>query len=183
MRTFAFHGISLLIIFVSVLLLSNFSYGQAGPTLTVNVTVSPNPAWWNDTIKVSGFAVWSDGTAFTASNGTIFINMTQRSLTDPNPGNVTVCNTTTSSSGSYACNFTAPLELGTFNIFVFGLDNQSASLDSETVLFEVKPIYGVSPTGATPRTVFEKPMLIQEPSGRVRAVIVRIITSRGGAIF
>lgn len=121
--------------------------------------------WWNDTITVNGVASYTNGTAIASAT----VNITLGSNT---------CSNTTASDGSYFCTINAPNNVGTYNLTINVTNSTgSSTINSSTIL--VEPTYGLAPAGTTPRMVYEIPMLMQEPSGKVNVVIVRITAWRG----
>jgi hypothetical protein len=140
---------------------------------------APTSAWWNESATVSGTAFANGGSSsFNSSLGTITINRTAYSIYSGNPGSSSICTTTADSSGAYSCSFTSPLEVGEYRVFVHAQNLSGYTLASSQSTLIVRPTYGISPIGTAPRSVYEQPFIIQEPSGKIRTIIVRIITSR-----
>ncbi len=120
--------------------------------------------WWNDTIPVSGVAKYTNGTAISGASVVINLGSNQ-------------CTNTTASDGSYFCSINAPLNVGTYNLTI-NVTNSTGSSTINSTSILVQPTYGLAPIGTTPRIVYEIPMLMQEPSGKVNIVIVRITAWR-----
>jgi len=125
-------------------------------TVNLNATIF----WWNDSVNISGIATYTNGTGIASSTVAVTV------------GGVT-CSNTTDVNGNYNCIFRAPLELGTYTANI-NVTNSSGSTFTNSTSLIVKPTYGETPVGSVSRSVIEVPMLLQEPSGRIRKVIVRI---------
>lgn len=132
------------------------SFVQATHFSTCSPGCNTTIVWWNDTVNVTG-------------NGSATVSVTARI------GGTTVCSTTTGASGWWNCTFTAPQQVGKYNLSV----TVGTVTDDSTLT--VKPVYGEEPTGTAAKFVLETPSAIQEPSGRIRDVLSRLIISRGPA--
>lgn len=146
--------------FISLLLLSGFSIADSATVTSTATTV-----WWNDSVTISGNATYSNG-----------------SVRYPDTVNITVgnvkCNNNTQTNGGYFCTFKAPLELGIYNVSINITNSTGNSILNHTTL-TVKAKYGETPIGNVPRAVYETPLIMQEPSGRIRIVFIRIMAWRG----
>lgn len=133
-------------------------------TAIITVNLSRSSVWWNDTVTINGTANYTNGT--TISNADVNITI----------GNVK-CNNVTDSNGFWSCTFRSPLELGTYNVSV-NITKSGENFFNSTSL-QVKPTYGGTPIGTGDRVAYEVPMLIQEPSGRIRWVWVTVLVWKG----
>jgi hypothetical protein len=84
------------------------------------------------------------------------------------------CDNVTDSSGYWSCTFNAPLELGTYTV-----NAMIGSMFANTTTLTVNVKYGEPPIGKTDRIVYEQPILIQEPSGKIRIAWARVMVWRG----
>jgi hypothetical protein len=119
--------------------------------------------WWNDTITVSGVATYTNGSAI--ANADVSITVSNRR-----------CETITEDDGSYLCTFTAPLELGNYELKVNVTNSTGSSIINTTTLL-VQLSYGKA-LSTEPRGVYEIPFIMQEPSGRIRTVVVVVTAWR-----
>jgi hypothetical protein len=139
------------------------------PSVVLNLTFNPNPAWWNDTINASGYALWTNGDPF---NQTVQVNRSDDTM---------ICNVTANNvTGYYSCLFNAPLELGDYYHIAYAI-NETGGIkgNSSSVTLQVKPTYGKKAIGTADRVVYEVPMLIQDFNGKIRQAWVRIMTWKG----
>jgi hypothetical protein len=164
-KVFIFFVIFVLTLFFSV---RQTTRGQTGRDyVKINITLSPTSAWWNDTITASGHAVWNNEDPF---NQTVSVRK----------DNIEVCSTTANIiTGFYSCNFYAPLELGNYNYIAYAINLTGIASNSSAKVLNVKLNYGQAPIGQTERVVYEQPMLIQEPDGRIRIAWARVKIWRG----
>lgn len=141
-------------------------YSFASTTENVALSLNVTTAWWNDSIGLSGSANYSDGVPISGSD--VAVNLDGR----------TYCTTQTDVNGLWNCDFRAPLELGAYTLAVT-ITNSTGSTFSNSTTLNVKLNYGETPIGQTERVVYEQPMLIQEPDGRVRIAWARVKIWRG----
>jgi len=118
--------------------------------------------WWDDSVTAYGIAFDNQGNPVPDNTG---VNLTISNRR---------CNNVTDSSGSWQCRFNAPNELGTYTVYA-----RIGNILINTTSLTVKPKYGKTPIGKIERIVYEEPMMIQEPSGRIRIAWVRIMIWRG----
>ncbi len=121
-------------------------------------------AWWNDTVVINGTATYTNGSNVQNAN----VNITV--------GNVN-CINTTDANGRYTCEFSAPKELGTYTVKINITNSTGPSISEQTTL-AVKLKYGNTPIGTIDRVVYETPVFIQEMSGKINVVFVRITAWR-----
>lgn len=147
-----------------LLLISTFLL-LAGIAIADVVTTSTfGNFWWNDSVTVMGNATYTNGTAIASAQ----VNMTTSK---------TRCSNTTESDGEYFCTFRAPLEIGTYNLTV-NVTNSTGTSNYNYTTLTVRPKYGENVIGTTGRIVYEIPFVIQEPSGRIRVVVIRVTAWR-----
>jgi hypothetical protein len=160
----------LVAIFILTLLFSvrQATLGQAGRDFVkINITLSPTSAWWNDSVTASGYAVWNNEDAF---NQTVSVRR----------DNSEVCSTIANIlTGFYSCSFYAPLEVGSYDYIAYAVNSTAIVSNSSATALNVKLNYGQTPIGQTERVVYEQPMLIQEPDGRIRIAWARVKIWRG----
>ena len=150
------------LLFFLLYIVLSFATNSEAITITLNVT----KYWWNDSVSINGTALYSNGDPI--SDGSVSVEL----------NNKIYCTTNTTPSGNYNCSFTAPLELGTYDVLV-NVTSSTGSMFTNTTSMKVQVKYGKTPIGTTDRIVYEQPMLIQEPSGRIRIVWVRIMVWGG----
>lgn len=137
----------------------------AGVTFADVVTVNNfGNFWWNDSVTVMGNATYTNGTAIKSER----VNVTSTKIN---------CANTTDTSGQYFCTFRTPLEIGTYNLTV-NVTNSTGTSNYNYTTLTVKPKYGENVIGTTGRIVYEIPFVIQEPSGRIRVVVIRVTAWR-----
>ena len=149
-----------LLLFALILpfLLLSSSIAQSNGYVTINLNSSKT--WWNDSLLAYGVARYSNGLPITDATVSLFLNNESKSC--PN----------TNSNGEWECDFKAPLELGDFEVSVRIEKNGEVFINSTSL--QVKIEYGETGRGEA-RSVFEEPILIQEPSGRIRIAMARVI--------
>lgn len=152
-------------LFSLILFLLFVVYSFASNTGNIYISLNVSTVWWNDSVSLGGSANYTDGRPISSSDVAVKLDGT------------TYCTTQTDSNGLWNCNFRAPLELGTYTLMV-NITNTTHSFSNSTTL-SVKLNYGETPIGQTERVVYEQPMLIQEPSGKVRIVWARVKIWRG----
>lgn len=140
--------------FASAFFVGALGFVQANHFSTCSPGCNSTVVWWNDTVNVTG------------------IDVAGATMTARIDGK-TACTTTASSSGNWNCTFTAPQEIGKYNLSVA---NGTAADD---IVLTVRPGYGEKPTGTAQKFVLETPSAIQEPSGRIRTLLARLVVSRG----
>jgi hypothetical protein len=126
----------------------------------INITLNVSKVWWEDDIQASG-------TLYNSSGGIPNENV-----------NVTLdgvikCSVTTDSNGNYDCDFTAPNELGDYKV------NATSENASVSTVLQVRPSYGELPIGTIDRVVYEQPYLMQDKSGKIRIVQVKVTLYKG----
>ena len=126
----------------------------------INITLNSSKAWWEDGIQASG-------TLYNSSGGIPNENV-----------NVTLdgvirCSVMTDSNGHYSCDFTAPNELGNYKV------NATSGNASVLIILQVRPSYGELPIGTTDRVVYEQPYIMQDKSGKIRIVQVKVTLYKG----
>ncbi len=144
-------------------LLSFFALASFAMADTVTMNSLSN-FWWNDSVTLMGNATYTNGTG---------IKSESISVVSPKFG----CTNTTDESGQYFCTFRAPLEIGTYNATI-NVTNSTGTSNYNYTNVVVRPKYGQTIIGTTGRSVFEIPFVIQEPSGRIRVITVRITSWR-----
>ena len=163
-------SLMLVIIFVLSLffLTDEITVGQTGrDSVIINLTLTPSTAWWSDTITASGYAVWNNEDPF---NETVKVKK----------DGIEVCNISASiATGFYTCIFKSPKEFGVYSYIAYALNLTDTITNSSVKNLNVKLNYGLTPIGQTERVVYEQPMLIQEPTGRIRIVWARVKIWRG----
>ena len=133
---------------------------------TLNITsfttlaLSATTAWWNDSVTATGKAQSTDGSVI--PDATVNLTVADRS-----------CSNTTDANGEWICAFNAPLELGDHTVAVTITKGGTVITNSTTLT--VKLIYGTEPVGATERIVHKVPVMIQEPTGRIRKVWISVM--------
>lgn len=135
------------------------------PTLILNVTISPIEAWWNEPTNASGTVTALDSSPI---NGSV-VNITVADRTCYGRSDVT---------GQWSCNFSAPSSLGDYTLTATAEDPAGFPIRA-TNSFSVALNYGPQPVGSTDRSVYETPILIQEPSGSITKAIIRVLVWRG----
>ncbi len=135
------------------------------PTIILNVTFYPQEVWWNEPVNASGTITAIDSSPISGS--VVNITMLSRS-----------CYGTSEASGIWSCNFTAPNSLGDYSVTATALDSDGIPVRTENS-FSVVLNYGPQPPGSTDRAVYETPILIQDPSGRITKAIARVLVWRG----
>ena len=147
--------------FFVLIFLLNFSLSQNG---VVTINLNSTNFWWNDSLLVYGKILNSSNQPI--SNALVKVKLLDQT-----------CETYSLQDGSYNCTLLAPLELGTYRLVV-SVTKDTLTLTNSSTL-EVKAIYGATPTSLTERSVLEKYYLMQEPSGNISMVKVRLIVWRG----
>ena len=131
---------------------------------TVNFDMSSFTVFWNDTIRINGSARYGNLTGVYNA-----------------PVNITVgsakCDNTTDGTGNFTCVFGAPQELGIYTVLV-NVTNNTGYSTTNTGTLNVEFNYGDKPIGTISRVVYEVPVLLQEMSGRIRIVFVRLMAWR-----
>ena len=122
----------------------------------LELQLSPSMAEWNETINASGW-VRQDGAAWV---GNVSVKLEQEE----------VCLVQTNSEGFYSCNFSAPLELGTYSVKAFALQDSQVVASDEAQL-RVRFFYGSEKLFKEVASL-EVPGLLQDLSGRVHLVKV-----------
>lgn len=145
-----------------VFFLSILPIAESVTTVVMNTTI--DSAWWNETVVFRG-SIYNE----TGAVGSATVNVTI--------GSVHKCGNTSSSDGSFSCSFQMPLEVGRYNLTV-NITNTTDSVFNYTMV-SVKPTYGESPSRTTPRSIFQIPILMQEPSGSIKIVLLRVLAWRG----
>lgn len=132
-------------------------------TITMNTLQN---FWWNDSVTIMGNATYTNGSSISSAT----VNITSSKFG---------CSNTTENDGEYFCTFRAPLELGKYSVTV-NITNSSGAGTSNLnyTNLVVRPKYGENVIGTTGRIVYETPFAIQEPSGRIRVVFVRLTAWR-----
>ncbi len=120
--------------------------------MTINFNVSK--VWWNDSINASGYTFPSTWVQINRSSNL-------------------VCNITSDSNGFYSCVFNAPQEVGVYTYNAYSLNVNGNISTQNSALLNVAPNYGGTATRGD-ISVYEIPMLIQEPTGKIRTVNVKI---------
>lgn len=145
----------LILFLIAFLLLVKFSTSQSViVTLNLNVT----EVEWNETVGANGSAQYANGTAFV---GEIRVKI----------DDATAC--TASANGSYNCSFNAPLEVNTFSVRAYAIEDGSQVGSSNEVKLEVYYFYG-SKKVTRNVAVLGFPMLMQHPTGRIGIVRVNL---------
>jgi hypothetical protein len=126
----------------------------------INITLNSSSIWWEDDIQASG-------TLYNSSGGIPNENV-----------NVTLdgvikCSVTTDSNGHYNCDFTAPNELGNYKV------NATSENASVLTILQVRPSYGELPIGTIDRVVYEQPYLMQDKSGKIKIIQVKVTIYKG----
>ncbi len=143
-----------LIVALSAAFVSVASSVQANHFSICSPGCNTTVVWWNDTVNVTGV-------------GTNLASVTAR------VDGVTACATTTSSTGNWNCSFIAPQGIGDYNLSV------AVGSTVDDFVLKVRPSFGQKPVGSASRFVLETPWAIQEPSGKIRSLVVRLTVSRG----
>ena len=130
----------------------------------VSINLNATEVWWNDSMKAYGEVYYSNGTPI---NGTVELEVNGEKIQCPDAMN-----------GKWECEFYAPIEIGRYVVGVNLTDPAGNSFINFTT-FKVMPYYGEIPMGSVERIVYEVPMLLQDVSGEVRKVTVRIMVWRG----
>lgn len=130
----------------------------------LEIEVIPSLAWWNDSILVIGNAFYENGSAI--PNGDVEITL----------DSVPYCLNTTNSRGSFNCTFFAPTTLGSYTLMA-NVTKDDESFTNTTTL-DVKIFYGSSPIGKQERVVYEVPMVVQDVTGEIKRVLVKIFVWR-----
>jgi len=136
------------------------TYSFVTTAAIVFINLTSYKVWWNDSVTAYGRAVDQSGSPVANEN----VNLTISNIR---------CNNVTDSSGYWSCSFNAPLELGTYTV---NARIGSIFINTTSLIVQVK--YGETPIGKRDRVVYEQPMLIQEPSGRIRIAWARIMVWR-----
>lgn len=148
--------------FFTIMLLLFIATSLAATTGTVTIGLNVSSVWWNDSVNASGFAKYPNETV--VSNGTLSLIVDGKTYSCPN----------SNSNGLWNCSFRAPINLGSYSVMVNVTNSTNTLSLSNTTTLDVKVSYGEQPIGKTDRVVYEQPMLIQEPSGRIRIAWARI---------
>ena len=143
-----------LVAFSSLIFLAMMSFVQANHFSVCSPGCNTTIVWWNDTVNVTG-SNGADASVTVRLDGT------------------TACTTTVVVGGSWNCTFTAPREVGSYNISV----TVGSTTDDSTLI--VRPNYGEEPTGTASRFVLETPLAMQEPSSEIRTLLTRLTVSQG----
>ncbi|MBI5872047.1 hypothetical protein HZB88_03090 [archaeon] len=140
----------LLSVFLTIILL-----GVAlAQTETVTLNFNMTKVWWNDTVNASGA---------TTANRWVQINRSS----------IAICNLTANINGFYNCSFNAPEEIGSYTYTAYDLSNTGSVLAQTSTILTVALTYGGNTTRGDV-SAYEVPMLIQEPTGKIRTVTVKI---------
>jgi len=148
-------------LFLVLIFLLKFSLSQNG---VVTINLNSTNFWWNDSLLIYGKVL--NSTNQPISNALVKVKLLDQT-----------CETYSLQDGSYNCTLLAPLELGTYRLWVNVTKDTFALTNSSTL--EVKVVYGKTPTSLTERSVLEKYYLMQEPSGNISMVKVRLIVWKG----
>lgn len=139
------------------LLLSKISFSANSLTISLN----SSKVWWQDGILASG-------TLLDAGNNPI-----NNALVEVKISGTTQCSDTTNATGQWDCSFTAPNEIDIYTVTA-----QNDTTTASTTL-TVAPNYGATPVGTIDRVVYEVPMLIQDLTGKIKQIFVRITVWQG----
>ncbi|MEM5766614.1 MAG: hypothetical protein QW423_03215 [Candidatus Aenigmatarchaeota archaeon] len=141
-----------------------FAISLASNWDTVTININSTKVWWNDGIKASGVAKYSNGTGISGA-----VNLTIGSST---------VNCPDTNEGNWSCDFNAPSEIGSFLVTVT-ITNATGHQFQNSTSLTVSPHYGKTPTGSMTRVVYELPMLIQDLNGEIKTVFARIVVWKG----
>ena len=133
--------------------------------VSVNISITPSEAWWSEPVNATGVVI--DSSSQPVASAQVNVTFTG--------GN---CTANTNSIGRYSCNFTAPRSLGDYTIEAVTNDSAGLLATVSTTL-TVALNYGPKPIGSTDRAVYEGPILVQEPSGKIVKAIIRLLVWRG----
>lgn len=150
-------------LFILILLILTF-FLVRGDLATLTINLNASSVWWNDSIEVRGKVLNSSNLPEANVNITVRLEGS-------------FCNTTTNFEGEYLCVVKAPLELGKFDLIVEAKKDNFFIRNSTQI--EVKIVFGKEVIGIKDRAVLELPTIIQEPSGKIKIAIARIIIWRG----
>jgi|GEM_PF-2361991 len=153
--------ISLILTILTLTFLLNFSRSENG---LVTINLNSSNVWWNDSLLIYGKVLNSANEPI--SNALVRVELLDQT-----------CETYSLEDGSYNCTLLAPLELGSYRVFVNATKDNFTLTNSSTI--KVKVVYGEAPTSLTERTVLEKYYLMQEPSGNISMVKIRLIVWKG----
>ena len=153
--------LTLVVLISLVLFLLQFSRSESG---IIIINLNSTNVWWNDSLLVYGKILNSSNQPI--SNALVRVKLLGQT-----------CETYSLPDGSYNCTLLAPLELGTYTLWVNATKDTLVLTNSSTL--EVKVVYGETPTSLTERSVLEKYYLMQEPSGNISMVKVRLIVWKG----
>jgi len=142
-----------------------FALSIASNSDTVTITLNATKVWWNDSVKASGIAKYSNGTGI---SGTVNLVVDGANYSCP----------PTDADGSWNCTFNAPMKIGSFFVTVIITNATNHQFQNSTSLV-VSPHYGKTPIGSMTRVVYELPMLIQDLNGEIKTVLARIIVWKG----
>ncbi len=146
--------------------------------VTVTMKLNNTEPNWNGGVMLSGVATRSDSSAVDTSGGSSDVTVYQNSTT-------VLCTTDTNSTGGYTCNFTAPSNLGVYQLNVTVNDTTTSKSWSNTTTFNVIQQFGGETVPVAPQTVapetsaesiacYEEPKIIQNPDGTIEIAIVTI---------
>lgn len=150
----------LILVLIFYLLFYLFKSGFVLAQNNVNMTLNISKVWWGDGVLASG-------SVFNSTNGSVS-DVTVRVQFN----NTVFCSATSNSTGGWSCGFAAPNETGSYQL------DANISNTKFSATLTVAPNYGEKPSGTTERTVYEQPMLIQEPTGKIQIVFVRVLVWR-----
>lgn len=156
-------GVKLLtFLFLIILSLIAISFASSEGTVTINLNATR--VWWNDSVRASGVAKYSNGMGIVGT-----VNLTVGSDTYNCPD---------TSDGNWTCVFNAPTRIGDYLVKV-RITNSTGSIFENSTFLTVSPSYGKIPVGTATRVVYELPLLIQDLNGEIRSVLARIIVWKG----
>ncbi|MEM5854785.1 MAG: hypothetical protein QXJ14_02145 [Candidatus Aenigmatarchaeota archaeon] len=154
-----------LLIFSLLFMFLLFALSMASNPGTVTITLNATKVWWNDSVKASGIAKYSNGTGISGT-----VNLTVDGINHSCPP--------TDVNGNWNCTFNAPLKIGSFLVTVTVTNATGHQFQNSTFL-SVSPYYGKTPIGSMTRVVYELPVLIQDLNGEIKTVLARIIVWKG----
>jgi len=141
---------------------STFLVWQNG---TVSIDLNVTSVGYSDPVNASGQAIYSDTGYIASSDVEIKI------------GGDVKCTDTTDASGSYDCEFSAPNQVGTFDVVVEVTDSDTGKLITNSTSLTVSVAYGEEAVAEEPAAdvgCYEVPTLVQNPDGSITKSTVRI---------
>ena len=147
------------LLFLTLVFLLMFNLSLSANTVTMSLNASK--VWWQDGILANGTLV--NATNDPIPNVAVTVKI----------GGTTQCSDTTNATGHWECSFTAPNEISIYTVTA-----ETATETASTTL-TVAPTYGDTPVGTVDRIVYEVPILIQDMSGKIKQIFVRITVWKG----